>query len=157
MSTLYFVCGGPTEADGFLTDVFGEFEEYSLDRAGIFSYCNASDGLLGCLRIGSHWILSGDSDVVFRWGPTIAAKLSETGLAGEFYGQTTAGYYEMVKYRNGLETERVLDRYSEAVGRTNFKRRRLSMDHLWTAADKLLPISCDDVFNHPALWIKPAR
>ena len=154
MATLYFVCGRPTKLD-VLSELFGDFEELPLDRSDVFGYGNCTDRILGCVQIESHWVISGDSDEVFRRGATIAALLSRDGRAGEFYGQTTAGYYEIVKYRKGVEIERILHRYCEPGDRVNFTLRKLSIDHLWSAADKFLPCSHAEVFNRSPRWIRP--
>lgn len=65
------------------------------------------DEVIAISFIGDSWIITGGADLVFSLGPKLCRDFSVEGKAGEFYAQTTAGYYEIVLYRNGLEYKRL--------------------------------------------------
>ncbi|MBA2113098.1 hypothetical protein [Bremerella alba] len=152
MATLYFVCGGPGK--DVVDDVFGRNFQSVGTATGLFSRCNSGDGTIGFIDVDDYWIFSGDADEVFRYHESLAAMLSKSGEALALFGQTTAGYYEVIRYKEGAEVERTLDLHTDAGDRTRFKRKNLGMDDLWGAADRLLPKPTDDVFDRPVHWIK---
>ncbi|WP_146118980.1 hypothetical protein [Blastopirellula marina] len=152
MATLYFVCGGPSK--DIIDDVFGQNCQPVGTATGLFQRCNSDDGMIGFIEVDGYWIFCGDSDEVFRHHESLATALSRTGEALALFGQTTAGYFEIIRYKEGGEVERTLDPYTDADDRTRFKRKRLEMDDLWHAADRLLPERTEDVFDRPVHWIQ---
>ncbi|TWT38962.1 hypothetical protein [Blastopirellula retiformator] len=154
MATLYFVCGGPGPGKDIVDEVFGRNFESVGTAKGLFSRCNAGDGAIGFIDVDDYWIFSGDADEVFRYHDSLATMLSKAGEALALFGQTTAGYYEVIRYKEGVEIERTLDRYTDAGDRARFKRKNLKMDDLWEAADRLLPEPTEAVFDRPVHWIK---
>ncbi|PQO27835.1 hypothetical protein [Blastopirellula marina] len=152
MATLYLVCGGPSK--DIIDDVFGRNYQ-SVDTApGLFDRCRSDDGDIGFIEINGYWIFCGDSGAVFRYHEPLATMLSKSGEALALFGQTTAGFYEIIRYKEGVEVERTLDPYTDAYDRTRFKRKNLEMDDLWHAADRLLPERTEDLFDRPVRWIK---
>lgn len=154
MATLYFVCGGPEPGKDIIADVFGRNFQSVGTAKGLFSRCNAGDGTIGFIEIDDYWIFSGDADEVFRYHESLATMLSKIGEALALFGQSTVGYYEVIRYEKGVEVERTLDRHTEAGDRTRFKRKNLEMDDLWDVADRLLPEPTEDVFDSPVQWIR---
>lgn len=152
MTTLYFVCGGPKKS--IIDDVFGRNFQSVGTATGLFSRCNSGDGTIEFINVDEYWIFSGDADEVFRYHESLATTLSESGEALALFGQTAAGYYEVIRYKEGVEVERTLDPYTDAGDRARFQRKNLNMDDLWDAADRLLPEPTEDVFDRPVQWIK---
>ena len=152
MATLYLVCGGP--AKDVIGRVFGRDFQPAGTATGLFSRCNSGDGQIAFVSIDDYWVFSGDADQVFRYHETIAAALSRDGEALALFGQTTAAYYEMVRYKNGEEVARTLDPYTDAGERRQFSRKKLEMDDLWDVADRLLPELTENLFDRPVNWIK---
>jgi hypothetical protein len=152
MATLYLVCGGP--AKDVIGGIFGREFQSAGTATGLFSRCNSGDGQIGFVCIDDHWVFSGDADQIFRYHEPIAIALSRDGEAVALFGQTTAAYYEIVRYKNGEEVARTLDLYTDAGERTQFSRKRLEMDDLWDVADRLLPEPTDKMFDRPVKWIE---
>lgn len=151
MSTLYFLCGGPY-SDDLVETVFANRATHLRTASGIFSHCGESNGQIAVMHIKDYWIVSGDSSVVFDLHEEILPILSERGKALALFGQTTAAYFEIIAYKNGVETGRTLDPYTEDFDRPKVKRKELWLDDLWSAANKLLPKSTTALFNLPADW-----
>lgn len=87
----------------------------------------ATSDSLTSTAIGSF---CGDSGAMFQYHESLATMLSKSGEALALFGQTTAGYFEVIRYKEGGEVERTLDPYTDAdaYGRTRFKRADLHMD-----------------------------
>ncbi len=140
MSTLYFLCGGPY-SDDLVETVFANRAIHLRTASGIFSHCGESNEEIAVMRTKDYWIVSGDSSVVFDIHEEVLPILSQRGKALALFGQTTAAYFEIIAYKNGKETGRTLDPHTEDQDRLKVKRKRLWLDDLWRAADKILPKS----------------
>jgi hypothetical protein len=149
MATTYFLCGGPYVAEGEPNYLFPGFKKS--DKKAKF-WDTAERGEIVYAVCEDIWVVTGDPNHVHSLGPYICPALSNAGKAGEFYEQSNTPYCEIVLYKRGRETDRLLYYPDDPQYRGATAVPNLDIDDLWERSQEMLPKPWEEVYELEGSW-----